>query len=737
VKTRLSLLALALCSQYTLAQDPMANALVIEELIVTAQKREQSIQDIPSSVSAVGGDAMQSAEISDFKDLAQMTAGMSLDSNRRNSTISMRGMSTDPDGGSRAVVDSYWNGAPVVPNIVFMQMYDLDRVEILRGAQGALQGRTSPAGAIAVHTRRAAMDELEGQVKASVDQNGDTNTEFGVSLPLIEEELAMRVAGFNTESEAEGVENIVNGDKQSANSSGARVSFTWESTDTFDANLVLEYARKDNDMFVPVVSNQPGKEVKPGERQTVTEGGTFSDTQNKLSALEMNYDLGSHTVTSVTSLVDFNRRTNTDNDFADFGFGFALPNLQNQGDVDTDQQTWVQELRLATNDAEYWDYTLGLFFSEDDVDTIQRVNVSINGVAAGGGGADIAIKRQEQGVFMHNMFYVTDDSTVQLGLRWQKVEGDDSVAVIGRTGDITLEEFISSTDAVTGSLKYQYQLNSDVMLYVGLDQSFRPGGLNVGNFSLEGGSELYAEETSNALEFGMKGTFLDGRLRVNSAIFHQEFDDYIYRVVGVQAHSAENGLMDRYSGLTTNADTTIQGAEVEFTALLSETLSVGGTISYVDASFDDGAVGVCTGPSEGCAREDGNAYYTGDISGQRVGQEPNWSASLNAEYVTSVGEFDGYLRGLYKFTGSRANDFISEEGAPTDLGSYGTFNLYAGLRPADYSWDVTFWAKNLFNTFAEKSLYSPEVTGGTYSVRQLNLESERTVGVSASYKFSL
>jgi len=198
----------------------------------------------------------------------------------------------------------------------------------------------------------------------------------------------------------------------------------------------------------------------------------------------------------------------------------------------------------------------------------------------------------------------------------------------------------------------------------------------------------------------------------------------------------------RYSGVLANADATVSGAEVEFTALISEELTIGSTIAYVDATFDGGQQAVCSAASAACTQKEGDAYSTGDISAQHTGQEPNWSASLNAAYVTPVGDYAGCVRGLYKFTGARANGYIVDDGvAPTELGSYGTINLYAGIRPADYSWDVDVWVKNLTNKPAEKSLYAPENTGGDgYAngyVRQLNLESERMLGVSASYKFSM
>jgi len=111
---------------------------------------------------------------------------------------------------------------------------------------------------------------------------------------------------------------------------------------------------------------------------------------------------------------------------------------------------------------------------------------------------------------------------VQSGLRWQH----DVIDVYDPGGALILaEDCASTTEAVTVSVKYQYELSDDAMIYAGIDQSFRSGGVNVGNFALEGGSALYGEETSNAFEMGFKSTLMDGRVQVNGAVFYQQFDD--------------------------------------------------------------------------------------------------------------------------------------------------------------------------------------------------------------------
>ena len=737
MKTRLSLLALALCSQYTLAQDPMVNALVIEELVVTAQKREQSIQDVPASMAAVGGDAMQSAEISNFKDIASMTPGLSLDNNRRNASISMRGMSSDPDGGTRAVVDAYWNGLAVQPNMVFQQMYDVDRVEILRGAQGSLQGRTSPGGAIAVHTRSASFDELEGQTKTSVNDSGDTVTEFGVSLPIIEGELAVRVAGLYASGEAQGVENITNGARQSSNSNGTRVTLSWEPNDAFAANLSMQYDERDRDNFVPVeVTGRGSNNVSATERVAINDGLDMVSDQNEAYVLEMSYDLGDVLVTSITGYQESNVGTLTDLDVANNdlvglpgGGSFPIPGLNIISTLATGTQTISQELRIASADAEFWDYMVGFYYANANSYTEQDAVVLGRQVA----NIEALIDREEYGIFLHNIFYINDVSSAQLGLRYQKIDNFNSLIQNGQNVLAADNLEGSVAEAFSASAKYQYDYSDDLMVYASLEQSFRPGGATIGNpMPLSAETLTFDEETSNSLELGFKSTLWDGRAQLSGAVYQQQFKNYIYRSTGVYVRD-DVGTVGRAAGLNSNNDATITGAEVDFTVLVSEKFTVNGGVAYVDAKFDEGEMGIkgiTEAGNPGCT-DNGQVAFC-DVGGQNIGQEPNWSASVTGEYVEGLGDFEGYLRGLYKFTGKRTN-----EQAGDDMGAYGVTNLYAGVRSADYAWDVSLWAKNVFNKFAEKGAYTEEISRVGGSVRQLNLEAERIVGVSASYRFSM
>jgi len=194
-----SAVAIALLGNSGLA---LAQKVELEEVIVTAQKRSESIQDIPSTVNMIDGDALKDFSVFSFTDLDALTAGLNIESfNGRSGRIDLRGIDYNPNSAAEAPVTTYWNQAIVDSNAVFQQMFDIQRVEVLRGPQGSLSGRTSPAGAINIHTARPNLDEMEGEIRATVADNDGVNTQIAGSFPLIPGELAVRIAGVYDESD--------------------------------------------------------------------------------------------------------------------------------------------------------------------------------------------------------------------------------------------------------------------------------------------------------------------------------------------------------------------------------------------------------------------------------------------------------------------------------------------------------------------------------------------------------
>jgi len=224
----------------------LGEELVIEEIIVTAQKREQSVQDIAATVNVVTGETIDRFSSLTFSDLESQTAGLSLPTpNARTSNIAMRGVSIDPESGAASTVDVYWNDQVTSVDVAFSQLYDLERVEILRGPQGTLQGRTSPGGAINIITRKPQLDEAEGYVQGTAGDLDVLNVQAAYGAPLIEDKLAVRVAAVYDEDALGSIENINTGTDSERDATSARASLSWQLNDALGAGFVYQYFDRD------------------------------------------------------------------------------------------------------------------------------------------------------------------------------------------------------------------------------------------------------------------------------------------------------------------------------------------------------------------------------------------------------------------------------------------------------------------------------------------------------------
>lgn len=215
-------------------------------IIVTARRKDEDIQDVPLNIQAVGGDDLKKLEIRQFADITAAVPGLSLEANNQSfgRRASIRGLDFSSNAsGSAASVEFYRNDSPITPGALFQALYDIGQIEVLRGPQGTLKGRASPSGSISLTTRRPDLYEAGGYMSGSYAEHGRWSTEGAFNVPLIEDKLAVRVAGFIGESEASGVHglNLKTGriDKNTFdNTEAVRASVR---ADPFDGVLLLDF----------------------------------------------------------------------------------------------------------------------------------------------------------------------------------------------------------------------------------------------------------------------------------------------------------------------------------------------------------------------------------------------------------------------------------------------------------------------------------------------------------------
>lgn len=719
-----------------------SEGLVLEEVVVTAQKRDQSVQDVPSSVSVLSETMLKDFNMQDFSELEQLTPGLVLETkSARSGSIALRGIDYNPNSAAEQAVDVYWNDTPVRGGGgVFQSIFDLQRIEVLKGPQGTLQGRSSPAGAIMLHTARPNLEETEGYVSGQGTDNSGINTNGAISVPIIPGKLAVRLAGVYDESDVDQGKNFVTGNDTYRETKAGRATVAWLPSDNISIDFAYQYLSSDatdfnilqgsplQDLTLPTLNYSDRMGIQ------VTDDETSADYQR--ASLKLAWEFDNHELTWLTGWSDVDSIVNGQNVNSE---GIQDPAEAQPQTFEDDSSFLSQELRIANTDGEVWEYMLGVFYSDADT-KFNRHDVRIGDLP----GTDRVIRTHQTiesyAVFTHHIVHISDAWTAQLGLRWGTQENDiESPIYAGPRGfgplpegalisQLIPEEFQSrDDDAITGALNLQYHFDDpDMMVYGSFSTGYRPGGVTVAAVPL---NDLVAfdEEDSWSVELGFKSSLLDGRASLNGAIFYQEFEDYITRLARISVSTSPNN-----TGLTDNADAEVTGAELDFNILLSENWQLGGGVAYAKAEFAGGEKLGCN-----VFNADGNPVIppgevaaTCDVGGQALGPQPELQFGLNTEYTVPFASNEGYLRALYKYNGEREDIDVG------DLDAYQTVDLFLGVRAASGTWDVGLFARNLFDEeeiirAAAQGVHRKQPTG----YQAVDVVPQRLIGLKATYNF--
>lgn len=759
-----------------LAQDDIV--LVLEEIIVTASKKDELLSDVAETVNVVTGEKLQQFNIFSFKDLETLTPGLSLKNfDARNSGIALRGTPYDPDSATDATVVTYWNGIAVRSNIAFNQLFDIQRIEILRGAQGTLQGDTSPSGSIQIHTKRGNPDAVEFNAQQTVDDNDSSITEIGGSIPLIDGILGLRVAGVLSDNGLYDLEAINKGLTASSNSRAGRINLNWLPNDDLEVSLTHEYLERFTDGLEAVEGSDQSSSGDPllgsFDRISLQEGQSDVVQRHNITALEFNWLTYDHVLTSLTGYQNVKNFA-----FRDTDIGNNFPGFEQNQLVDSSFEVWTQEFRITNDSPDFWEYIFGAYYNEsrsftyntnltpafftDPTPTAPSDPVFVTSTES-----LIPVVSEKAAFFTDNKFYLTDETTLQVGLRWQKTRGFREIKTFARedipgsalAGEELLPEGISEdqkrskSTTWTGSIKLAHDWNEEVTIYTSVSNGYRPAGITISPTS--GVSEdllLYDEEKSTSLELGFKSQLENGRYQVNGAIYYQQYKDFQNRSANLflDLDDPADGVLETpiLGGINYNADAIIRGAEIEATALITADWVVFAGASYNDSKFDDADAVPCGDGGDIVSVPGSQANFCS--SEGRLGPEPNWSVSANSEYTIPevTAGIDAYIRTLYKFTDNRVDDFAAVNSDLYDkfnLGGYGTWDLYVGLRSETNKgdWDVSIWVRNLFDKEAKADIGFEEVANNRVTNQLLSsgystvsVIPEQTVGITAKYRFS-
>ncbi|MBY6188897.1 TonB-dependent receptor [Microbulbifer agarilyticus] len=769
-----------------------AQELTLEEVVVTAQKRTESLQDVPISIAAMGGEKIDNLGITSLEELTQYTPNVTVNNGSGTPNLFIRGIGSGTNQGFEQSVGMYTDGVYAArgPLAAVPTTMDLERVEILKGPQGILFGKNTVAGAINI-TSAKPTEEFEGMAEVLYSpEYGDQQYNLVLSGPLAES-LSGRLAVRHDATGDGWWENITTGDEgPDSDNVYARASLRWMAGDNLEINAKYEsgdfqsgatpgaiyqsdFAGQQNfagSVPIPVVSD---REKGAGE------AGTRKAVNTDVFALTVDWDFEFATFTSISAYSVYDMMSTGDTDIV------AAPSITRTRWEDYEQ--YSQELRLVSPGGETIDWIAGAYYQSSDLDISRRLDAldfaqsgPLNSAPLYLPGPGVPSVFDQEGeswaVFAQSTWNASDVLRLSLGLRYNEESKEldkivDSSGLLVRTptgfspidGQAQLIEDLrqhSFTDLSREEAKWTYSTNvqwdvsEDTMLYTsvstgfkggGYDEAYSGAGYEIRRFHpalgplppVEGNDPSileYEPEEVLTYEAGAKMRLLDGAAELNIAVFRMDYDD-------LQTSSL---IGDVYR--VGNAGEAIsQGAEVDGRIRLSERLSVGGAVAYLDAYYADFSGATCTTPqamdpanNPGCLLEDGtNIVAAGqrggqDLKGETLVYAPDLSANLNAQYVVPVG-------GSMELTSAVDVNYSDEFYSALDLDpntkhdDTAIFNARVALASNDNSWVVALVGKNLTDetTYIWKNDVPVTNSNSYYGVP----ERPRSISLQARYNF--
>lgn len=716
----ISLLAITSAAQ---AQEAPEGGL--EEIVVTAQKREQNLQQVPVSVTALSAEAIANKGITQFENLAQVAPGLTITqgTQRTGNSINLRGIGTSVFSiGVEPAVSVVVDDVPILnQGQAFSTLTDIERIEVLRGPQGTLFGKNASAGVLNI-TSKAPTSETHGYIDQSYYSGNESRTRFGIGGSLIPDTLKGSISTLFGTYDGN-VDNQHNGQEVNGyNHRGVRGKLEFTPNDDVTFTLIADYMQAHDDGPNGVVSKSLtpafANALRPVEasnhnRDINTDTRSHVEDTNKGLSGQLDWQLGDYTLTSITAWRGWDNTQYQDGDRLST-ITAAFPGTADKGDLAFDQ--YSQELRLASPKGEFLEYVGGLFYMHGkDDETYQRTLTTTTRTDRGV--ADYSTTSDSYAAFGETTLNFTSDFRGIAGLRYTHDELEyahrrvsTSATTVSGIQPATRSSGSVDEDGWSGRLGVQYDLSDAVTTYLTYSRGYKGPAYNVFFNMQPRDTEALKPETSNTWEAGIKATSWNNRLTTNLAVFHSDYDNYQANFFDTVAGQVVTRLINAGSVST-------EGVELDYALQATQQLKFSGALAYTRARIDQfscpaGAAATC------------------NVNGKPLPFSPDWKSYVRADYTIPLENgLDIELGTDYSWQSEVQYDI--SQNADTKQGAYGLWNASVAL--ADYSngWRVALLGKNL----ADKS-YSPLLaSGGSYIYRAVPRDDERYFGVQLRKDF--
>jgi len=696
------------CALFSLALVPISAAAeergrVIEEVVVTAEKREASAQETPIAITAFDQDALDARGIDGIEDLQFNTPNLVISHNSQSPVTYayIRGVGSDQlvagfDPGVAYHVDGVYVGQP---SSMPVDLWDMERVEVLRGPQGTLYGRNTTGGSINVITA-APTDEFESVTDLTLGNYDRYRVRGAVGGGLTDGVSGRLSAIFD---QADGYQrNQVAEDADVTDSWAVRGKLAFDIGDT--AELVLTAQRFENEGNQGQRRREPfGTPVFDGAipnsrdpRNVAKDHPEQLELENTFLSAKLTVDLGFANLVSITGYIENEWFQTMDIDMS------SNPVQVQNWEMDTTQFT--QELQLVSNDAGPWSWIVGIFYFDEDLSTDYNFeDTSPFGFQFFNGGD---LDTESTAIFGQVSYDMRDSGTPLRftgGLRYTEDEKSiDEYQIIPQFALDLSANTDKSWDEWTGRIGADWFVSDDIMTYASYSRGYKGGGFSMGQF------DSYDPETVDAFELGLKSTLYEGRAQVNVAAFYYDYQDLQVNYLLFTSFTTDNA-----------AEATIKGVEFEGTVLATDALTFYFNANWLNAEFEEYLFTVDP--------------PIVDLSGDTMNRAPETSANVGAQYDWALGE-SGSLSARVDYYW-QDEMYLRVQNIPRHrVSSYDTLGARLTWRDASDQWLVEAFGDNLNN---EDNLRGITVSDGLSTGTPNTFESyhpPRTYGVRVGYR---
>lgn len=689
--------------------------LKLEEVVVTAQRREEPQHDVPISISTLAGenyDALFSSG-DDIRALASTVPGLYVESSngRIAPRFYLRGLgNVDFDLAASQPVSLIVDDV-VQENVILKSfpLFDVDRVEVIRGPQGTLFGRNTTAGVVKFTTRRPS-ETTEGYVRGSYGTYDTANLEGAISGALVDGEVAGRFS-FLSQNRGDWIDNDYTGESDAFGGyreNAARAQLLFTPAESFSAllNFHIRYLDGSQTAFLANVFTQGSNKLNDNyHRGRVFYNGGDNNTQRyhgSGGSLDLNWNLGAVDLVSITAIEKANGSNTGDIDGGVAGVGPGFIPFDSATIDEGDVKQVTEEIRLSNAESGRWNWQIGAFYFDSDLDVTTDTGFNVATVNHG---------NTSWALFAHSAFEVAPAWELSTGLRYTVDKRE-----FHSTGVTSIDKSAYETSWDIG---LKYAVTDKTAIYTRIAEGFRAPSIQGRDVAFGGQPSVADSETIYSYEIGVKSDLFDNRLRVNAAAFYYTIDGFQLSAIGGASNS--NRLLNADKGIG-------QGVEFDIEAVPTPNLKLTAGASYNRTEIHDNNLYTAVCGSQQCTPTDPlNAAGAAKIDGNPFPGAPETTADITARYQIPQGDgglwfafMDWHYQGETNLALYESKEFVVD----------GQFELGArlGYESTRYRYEIAVYGRNITNEDNVKGFVD-------FDNNTAFVNDPRIVGIEATYKF--